>query len=173
MLGRKVVATASAITVPTPTALKPGETRTADLPSLGELETARQRDLRQSRMTAMLKCARQVENVLIVGAIGSGRTSGSGRALALSYLSAGFGFLVLAAKPGEPALWREYCKLTGRLADLIEYGPQHPWRFDPLAFELIRGGGGGGLTENLVQMFSVLLDLAENNGGGGGGKEGE
>jgi len=109
-----------------------------------------------------------VENVLIVGSIGSGKTSGSGRALALSYLSAGFGGLVLAAKPGEPELWREYCAITNRLDDLIEFGPQHPWRFDPLAFELSRGGAGGGHTENLVQLFMALLDLGEKDAGQGG-----
>jgi hypothetical protein len=114
-----------------------------------------------------------VENVLIVGGIGSGKTSASGRTLAKSYLSNGFGALVLCAKPEEPALWRQYAAETGRLNDLIEFGPQNDWRFDPLAFSLSRGGAGGGHTENLVQMFSALLDLGEKDGGRGGGKEGE
>jgi hypothetical protein len=114
-----------------------------------------------------------VENTLIVGGIGSGKTSGSGRALATAYLSAGFGALVLAAKPEEPELWRKYCALTGRSHDLIEFGPQAPWRFDPLAFELTRGGAGAGHTENLVQMFAALLDLGEKDGGRGGGKDSE
>jgi hypothetical protein len=114
-----------------------------------------------------------VENVLIVGGIGSGKTSGSGLALATAYLSAGFGALVLCAKPEEPQLWRRYCQLTGRQDDLIEFGPQNDWRFDPLSFELSRGGAGGGHTENLVQMFSALLDLGEKDSGRGGGKEGE
>ena len=114
-----------------------------------------------------------VENVLIVGGIGSGKTSASGRTLALSYLLAGFGALILCVKPEEPALWRQYCALTGRLNDLIEFGPQHDWKFDPLAFELSRAGAGAGHTENLVQMFSALLDLGEKDGGRGGGKESE
>jgi hypothetical protein len=75
-------------------------------------------------------------------------------------------------KPDEPALWREYCARTGRLQDLIEFGPHSPWRFDPLAFELSRPGAGSGHTENLVQMFSTLMDLGEKDGGRGG-KEGE
>ena len=110
-----------------------------------------------------------VENVLIVGGIGAGKTSSSGRTLATAYLKAGFGALVLAAKPEEPELWRHYCKVTGRTGDLIEFGPQHPWRFDPLAFELGRPGVGAGHTENLVQLFSALLDLGEQGSGGGGG----
>src|SRR5580658_486927 len=68
-----------------------------------------------------------VENVLIVGGIGSGKTSASGRTLAMSYLSAGFGALVLCAKPEEPELWRRYAAETGRLNDLIEFGPQNNW----------------------------------------------
>jgi hypothetical protein len=114
-----------------------------------------------------------VENVLIAGGIGSGKTSASGRALAMALLTNGFGGLILCAKPEEPELWRRYCEQCGRLQDLIEFGPQHPWRFDPLAFELSRCGVGGGHTENLVQMFSAILDLGEKDGGRGGGKEGE
>jgi hypothetical protein len=114
-----------------------------------------------------------VENVLIAGGLGSGKTSASGRALALSYLTAGFGALILCAKPEEPQLWRRYCELTGRLNDLIEFGPQNNFRFDPLAFELSRQGAGGGHTENLVQLFSALLDLGDKDGGRGGGKDSE
>jgi hypothetical protein len=114
-----------------------------------------------------------VENTLIVGGIGSGKTSASGRTMALAYLRQGFGALILCAKPEEPQLWRRYCELSGRLGDLVEFGAQKAWRFDPLAFELSRSGAGGGYTENLVQMFSALLDLGEQDGGRGQGKEGE
>ncbi|HEY1685905.1 MAG TPA: hypothetical protein VGG19_14165 [Tepidisphaeraceae bacterium] len=81
--------------------------------------------------------------------------------------------MVLCAKPDEPELWRRYAAEAGRIQDLIEFGPRGDWRFDPLAFELTRGGDGCGHTENLVQMFSALLDLGEKDGGNGGGKEGE
>jgi hypothetical protein len=114
-----------------------------------------------------------VENVLIVGGIGSGKTSGSGRSLALRMLMAGFGAVVFCVKPDEPPLWREYCALTGRIDDLIEFGPAASWRFDPLSFELTRGGAGAGYTENLVQMFSALLDLGEKDSGHSSGKDSE
>jgi hypothetical protein len=74
---------------------------------------------------------------------------------------------------GTTELWRNYAASAGRSDDLIEFGPQRPWRFDPLAFELSRAGVGAGHTENLVQLFSALLDLGEQGSGGGGGKEGE
>src|ERR1700728_2681907 len=61
-----------------------------------------------------------VQNVLIVGGSGSGKTSASGRTLALSYLAAGFGALILCVKPEDPELWRHYCAVTGRLNDFIE-----------------------------------------------------
>ena len=42
------------------------------------------------------------EGTIIFGGTGSGKTSGSGRAIATSFLSAGFGGLVLCAKPESP-----------------------------------------------------------------------
>ena len=45
--------------------------------------------------------------VHVYGAIGSGKTSGSGRALAGAYLRAGYGGIVLCAKPEECELWQE------------------------------------------------------------------
>src|ERR1017187_3883532 len=59
------------------------------------------------------------EGTMIFGGTGSGKTSGSGRALATSFLAAGFGGLVLCAKPDEPALWRSYAAETGRETDLL------------------------------------------------------
>ena len=44
---------------------------------------------------------RAVEGVLVMGATGAGKSSASGRTIALSYLAAGFGGLVLCAKPDE------------------------------------------------------------------------
>jgi hypothetical protein len=60
-----------------------------------------------------------VEGVQIFGGIGSGKTSGSGRMLALKYLKAGFGGLVLTVKPDEKALWQQYCHTAERSNDLI------------------------------------------------------
>lgn len=54
------------------------------------------------------------EGVQIFGATGSGKTSGSGRQLALAYLRAGMGGLALTAKPDERAVWERYCRETGR-----------------------------------------------------------
>jgi len=114
-----------------------------------------------------------VEGTLILGATGSGKSSGSGRTLALTMLNGGFGGLVLTAKPGERAVWEAYCRETGRLDDLVIFGPDEKHRFNFLDHELNRKGGGAGLTENIVALFSTVLEVAERNTTGGGGREDE
>jgi len=108
------------------------------------------------------------EGVLIQGATGSGKSSGSGRALARSYLAAGFGGLVLTAKPDERKLWESYCRATGRLKDLRVFSPSEPYRFNFLDYELHRDGAGAGLTENIVHLFCEVMQIAERQSGQGG-----
>src|SRR5580704_14704659 len=79
-----------------------------------------------------------VEGVLVTGATGSGKSSGSGRCLAMSYLAAGYGGLVLTAKSDERAQWEAYCRATGRLADLRVFSPTADLRFNVLDYELNR-----------------------------------
>jgi len=111
-----------------------------------------------------------VEGVLVTGASGSGKTSGAGQCLAQSYLTAGFGGLVLVAKD-ERAMWESYCRKTGRLGDLQVFSPRGKLRFNSLDYELNRSGLGAGLTENLVNLFSEMFELAERRVGQGGNEE--
>ena len=74
-----------------------------------------------------------VEGTLILGATGSGKTSGSGRLIARTMLSCGFGGLVLTAKSDERALWEGYCRDTNRLDDLVVVGADGAHRFNFLA----------------------------------------
>jgi hypothetical protein len=111
------------------------------------------------------------EGVQIFGGTGSGKTSGSGRALAKTYLAAGFGGLVLTAKPDERRLWEEYARETGRLEHLRMISPAQPWRFNFMDYEVQRPGAGAGLTENIVGLFSHVLELAERKRGGGSNEE--
>ena len=104
-----------------------------------------------------------VEGVQIFGGIGSGKTSGSGRMIALQYLSAGFGGLVLTVKPDEKALWQEYCKLTGRTDDLIIVEPGQGHYFDFLDYE----SKGEGMTENIVQVLKTVIRASQEKSGGG------
>jgi type IV secretory pathway TraG/TraD family ATPase VirD4 len=101
----------------------------------------------------------------IFGGTGSGKTSGSGQAIAKAFLRAGFGGLVLTAKPDERALWQRYAEATGRADALLLFAPGSPWRFNFLDYEARRPGRGGGLTENLVTVFASVLEVAERRSG--------
>ena len=100
------------------------------------------------------------EGVQIFGGIGSGKTSGSGQALAKSYLRAGFGGLVLCAKKDECETWQEYARETNRENDLIIFDESGDWRFPFLQYEVNRAGKGAGFTDNLVRLFTTVYELS-------------
>jgi type IV secretory pathway TraG/TraD family ATPase VirD4 len=112
------------------------------------------------------------QGMLILGATGSGKSSGSGRLFLLSYLTAGFGGIVLTAKTDDRALMEGYCRKAGRLRDLRVFSPSQPWRFNFLDYELNRGGPGAGITNNIVYLFCEVLQIADRQHGQGG-REGE
>ncbi len=109
-----------------------------------------------------------LDGTLICGATGSGKSSGSGRTIARSFLQTGYGGLVLTAKADERSHWETYCRETGRSDDLIVFGPEQPWKFNFLDYEVRRPGSGAGLTENIVNLFSTVLEVAERSSSGGG-----
>ena len=106
------------------------------------------------------------QGIHIFGGIGSGKTSGSGKAIALEFLKMGLGGLVLTVKPDELATWREYMKLTGREDDLIVISPDQPYCFNFLDYECQRSGVGGGQTENIVSLFMTVMEVSERGGSG-------
>jgi type IV secretory pathway TraG/TraD family ATPase VirD4 len=118
-----------------------------------------------------LTLARACEGVLIMGATGAGKSSASGRSLALSYLAAGFGGIVFAAKSDEVQVWKEYARRAGRSNDVVIFSPDNPWRFNFLDFELQRKGRGAGLTENLRKLLSTISEITKHDSGKGGGQE--
>lgn len=101
------------------------------------------------------------EGVQIFGALGSGKTSGSGQAIARAMLAAGFGGLVLTAKPDERELWERYAEQTGRSKDIKIFKPGGEYQFNFLDYEMRRPGEGAGDTENLVRLFRYVLDVAQ------------
>jgi hypothetical protein len=102
------------------------------------------------------------EGTQIFGATGSGKTSGSGRALAHAFLENDFGGLVLCAKNDEPDLWLRYARETGREADIIRLSDE---QFNFLAYEANRPGEGAGQTENLVTLFMQVAEIANQRHG--------
>lgn len=107
-----------------------------------------------------------VEGVQIFGGIGSGKTSGSGRTLALKFLANGFGGLVLTAKPGEKDLWESYCRQTNRTDDLIVIEPGGPHRFNFLEYESGAKDSGISLTANLVEVLKTVIRAGEDKSSG-------
>jgi hypothetical protein len=107
------------------------------------------------------------EGVQVFGGTGSGKSSGSGQALARAFLDANLGGLVLTAKTDELRSWRAYARAAGREADLLIVDETAQHRFNFLSYELQRPGAGAGHTENLVNLFCSVLEAAERKQGQG------
>jgi type IV secretory pathway TraG/TraD family ATPase VirD4 len=99
----------------------------------------------------------------VFGATGSGKTSGSGAALALSFLRQGFGGLVLSAKPDERELWESYCAATGR--ELTIFGPDRGVFFNFLDYEFSHSGLGAGLAGNVAELFAAIAEMNQGKAG--------
>jgi hypothetical protein len=114
------------------------------------------------------------EGTQIFGGTGSGKTSGSGEHLARAMLTLGFGGLVCTAKPDEAELWLRLARATGREQSLVFVRPgegREPpiWRFNFLDYERSRTTAGGGRTENIVSLFTTIIEIAEGKQGQDGG----
>lgn len=104
-----------------------------------------------------------VEGLQVFGSTGSGKTSGSGAAIAHALLAKrehfpGFGGLVLTAKKDEFGTWQSYLRKTGRSGDLVELKPGARNRFNFLSHEFNRPRDKGGqLTQNVVSILVSAL----------------
>ncbi|GAA3643610.1 type IV secretory system conjugative DNA transfer family protein [Flavivirga jejuensis] len=104
------------------------------------------------------------EGVLIMGGLGSGKTSGSGALLAKKYLELGFGGLVLTAKEDELDLWKSYCKKHGREDDLVIIGHGSDQYFNFLDYESSRPDKGTGITHNIADTLKTVIKAGANDG---------
>lgn len=115
------------------------------------------------------------EGVAIFGRSGSGKTSGSGQALAKSYLRNGFGGVVLCAKPDEADTWERYAAETGRSHHVIRFDGSGRWRFNFLEYEMQRDNVPRDvLTSNLVDTLMNVVEVADRAKGlaaSGGGSD--
>jgi len=121
-----------------------------------------------------------VEGISIMGALGSGKTTGSGCTIARSFLKAGWGGIVFVSKADELQMWaHSYFAESGRppAEDLLVIqpaqphpgavwpggllGPARPFRFNLLQYEYERGGG---LTANVVEVLFSGLAAREGQG---------
>ncbi len=111
------------------------------------------------------------QGVQIFGGTGSGKTSGSGQALARAFIEGNLGGLVLTAKTDEVFAWRNYARQIGRETDLLIVDETAKLRFNFLRYELKRPGAGAGHTENLVNLFCTVLEASERRHGQAGGTD--
>lgn len=122
---------------------------------------------RRDRFTIRNAC----ESVQILGGTGSGKTSGSGRALATAYLKAGMGGLVCCAKPDEADLWRKLARECGREKDLLFFDASGAQRFNFMDYAQATIGKSG-FDTNLVDLIARIAEAARmQSDGGGGGKD--
>jgi type IV secretory pathway TraG/TraD family ATPase VirD4 len=122
-----------------------------------------------------------MKGVAIFGGTGSGKTSGSGRTLALKYLAEGWGGLVLCVKTDEAELWQKYCKEAGRENDVIIFrnGEVHQegrfkgqkMVFNPIDYEMKRTGKGAAEAQNITNIFMNIYRMGNRISGGGDNRE--
>lgn len=111
----------------------------------------------------------------IFGATGSGKTSGSGQAIARSLLTseavAGGIVNTVKADPkdGDRALWERYASETNREDSMIYFSPNGEHRFNFMNFALSMSEGG--VVENLSEMFMVIAKAGTKTSAQGAGGE--
>ena len=104
------------------------------------------------------------ENIFDVGGVGSGKTSGSGKALRQAFLNNGFGGLVLTAKPDEVDLWLADARACGREKSVIVFNETQGFNF--IAYELARHGvlGINSVIEFLMKVLEAIKISMPNAG---------
>ena len=100
-----------------------------------------------------------LEGIQIFGGTGSGKTSGSGQVLAKTFLSAGYGGLVLCGKVEEVDIWKEYAQAIGREDQLVIFDTKAHWQFNFLDYEYNRSPEKESLKSNLVYLFRLMGEL--------------
>lgn len=100
-----------------------------------------------------------MKGISIMGGTGSGKTTASGKALALKFLKEGWGGIVLCAKTDEADNWEEYCKEAGRELDLIRFTKGSPIVFNAIDYEMKRAGKGAGETQNITNIFMNIFRM--------------
>jgi len=114
------------------------------------------------------------EHTLVMGGTGSGKTSASGRTLALALMRAGYGGVVLCAKSGEAESWVRYAAECGRSASVIRFGISGEYRFNFLDYLMrLDVMDAGGRIDNAVNTFLRVLEAAHGSDGGGQAENGD
>jgi hypothetical protein len=96
-------------------------------------------------------------DVLIVGQKGSGKSSASGKTVAMTYLRAGFGGLVVCSQIEEAEVWRSYLRAAGRESDGRFFTMDGSMRFNFLQYESEKVG-----AESVENLTNLLLTVSSS-----------
>ncbi|MBE9602647.1 TraM recognition domain-containing protein [Pedobacter sp. MC2016-24] len=105
------------------------------------------------------------EAVSIMGSTGSGKTSTSFSQIASAYLSHGYGALLLTVKKTDKSDFLKLCEQTGRMDHVRVIGVGQPYKFNFLEYECQQPDGSLGLTENIVDLLTSVINAGLDDKG--------
>jgi hypothetical protein len=105
-----------------------------------------------------------LRSIVIFGAAGSGKTSGSGYLIAKSLAACRkIGGIILASKPEDREFWEGIFRKAGRARDLLVFNAATALRFNFIDF-ILRNGGD---TREITKAIMVISETLEQGGGEG------
>jgi hypothetical protein len=105
-----------------------------------------------------------LRSVVIFGASGSGKTSGSGYLIAKALANCRkISGLILASKPEDREFWEDIFRKAGRARDLVVFSAASALRFNFIDF-ILRNGGD---TREITKAVMVISETLEQSGGEG------
>lgn len=109
--------------------------------------------------------------VMLLGATGSGKTTGSLKTITMSMLEAGFGGVFFTVKPDDRAVYEEWIRQAGRRDDLRVFESSGQLRYNFMQAELEQTPDVSAAAQNLTELVMTAteaLDAARGRAGGGG-----
>lgn len=100
-------------------------------------------------------------NFLILGATGSGKTSGPFQYICRALLRAFCGGLFLSVKESAPAAYKHWIQAEGRGRDLVEFGPGFPAAFNFLDYIAQKHTDPSLMVDEVVHVLSETMALIQ------------
>lgn len=104
-----------------------------------------------------------VEGVSIMGAVGSGKTTGPAAVLLLAMLEGGAGGVVFCAKKGEREWVERLAEKAGRSNSLLVIAPDQPHRINILDYLQKRPGVLGSRVDQITEVFLLLARAGQRD----------
>lgn len=102
-----------------------------------------------------------VKGTLIMGATGSGKSSGPGKYIATAKLKHNFGMCILCSKKNEASNWLKLIEKVApeRMKDVKLFNKKSDLKFNFLEYEMTSQGEGAGDVLNVLELLMSLNDL--------------